>query len=177
MPRSVAVAPTTSAGGTPSTTTSTTGGDVIVIVTARARPATSATTTAVPRRRADNAPVSVTAATAGLRDFHVTGTSTGLPWRSSARAASVARVPDRTSVGTSTSIVATLGATTTTSTLARASPAETVTVAEPGAFAVRTPAESTVATRSFDDRHTRRAPSTRPPVSERGTADSTMQSP
>ena len=109
MPRSAAVPPTTIADGMPSTTTSTTGGDVMVIVTARARPAASATTTAVPRRRAESAPVFVTAATAGLRDAHVTGASIGLPCRSSARADSVARVPERTSVGTSTSIVATLG--------------------------------------------------------------------
>ena len=83
---------------------------------ARATPADSATRTAVPRRRADSAPSSVTVATVELRDAHFTGGIDLVPFRSTARADSVARVPERTDAGTSTSIVTTCGAITLTST-------------------------------------------------------------
>src|SRR5688572_12902988 len=176
-PRSFAVAPTASAAGMPSTTTSTTGGAVIVIVTARAIPPASATTAAAPRRRGVRLPAGVTPATAGFRDDHVTGACTCAPRRSTALADSVARVPDRTSVGTSISIVATTAGTTVTSTVARAGPEVTMTVVVPAACAVTTPAASTVATAVLDDSQRSRAPSTRDPVSVRGVASSTTHSP
>ena len=56
---------------------------------------------------------------------------------------------------------------TATSIVVRACPADTVTVVAPGAFAVNTPAVSTVATSSFDDCQWIRTPSARPPPSAR----------
>src|SRR6476661_9490977 len=177
MARSDVTAPTTSAAGTPSMTTATTGGGMTVMLAARAQPPASATTTATPRRFAASVPSSVTEATAGLREAHRTAVPIGRPCRSSARADSGVLVPALTSPGTSTSMVTTSGTTMTTSTAFRTGPADTVIVAVPAAFAVTTPAASTTAMLAFDDSHVSRAVSTAAPLSVRGVAGSTTQSP
>src|SRR5688500_5664830 len=165
------------AGGTPSITTSMTGAAVIATVTARATPPASATTTATPRRSADKAPSGVMVAMAALRDVQRTGDSTGEPWRSMARAESIARVPERTSDGASTSIEAAAALATMTSIVVLTAPDATVIVAVPGACAVNTPAASTLATVGFEDSQRSRALSTRAPVSERALASRMTQSP